>query len=80
MISDTKKIMIIEDDPITRSELTLILENEGYQILAVTDFTDILSQFIALNSQARVPERPCELHNHGVQPSGLFHPAPREAA
>ncbi len=80
MISDTKKIMIIEDDPITRSELTLILENEGYQILPVTDFTDILSQFIALNSQARVPERPCELHNHGVQPSGLFHPAPREAA
>ena len=34
------KIMIIEDDPSTREELTLLLENEGHQVLAVTDFTD----------------------------------------
>ena len=40
-----RKIMIIEDDPTTRDELTLLLENEGFQVLAVTDFTDITGQF-----------------------------------
>lgn len=35
------KIMIIEDDPAVREELALLLENEGYTPLAVTDFTDI---------------------------------------
>ena len=38
------KIMIIEDDPSTREELTLLLENEGHQVLAVTDFTDVAGQ------------------------------------
>ncbi len=38
------KIMIIEDDPATREELTLLLENEGYQVLAVTDFSDVAGQ------------------------------------
>lgn len=38
------RIMIIEDDPATREELTLLLENEGYQVLAVTDFSDVAGQ------------------------------------
>ncbi len=38
------KIIIIEDDPATREELTLLLENEGYQVLAVTDFSDVAGQ------------------------------------
>ena len=38
------KIMIIEDDPATRDELTLLLANEGYQVLAVTDFSDVAGQ------------------------------------
>lgn len=38
------KIMIIEDEPAVRDELTLLLENEGYQALPVTDFTDIPKQ------------------------------------
>ncbi len=38
------KIMIIEDDPAIREELTLLLENEGYTPLAITEFTDIPGQ------------------------------------
>ena len=38
------KIMIIEDDPAIREELTLLLENEGYTPLAITEFTDVPGQ------------------------------------
>ncbi len=38
------KIMIIEDDPAIREELTLLLKNEGYTPLAITEFTDIPGQ------------------------------------
>lgn len=41
-----QRIMIVEDDPSIRDELTLILENEGYQPLAVEDYTDIKEQVI----------------------------------
>lgn len=39
-----QKIMIIEDDPMIREELSLLLENEGYQVILVTDFTDMTKQ------------------------------------
>ena len=39
-----QKIMIIEDDPMTRDELVLLLKNESYRPIPVTDFTDILNQ------------------------------------
>lgn len=39
-----QNIMIIEDDPSTREELALLLGNEGYRTLAVTEFTDIAKQ------------------------------------
>lgn len=39
-----QKIMIIEDDPITREELVLLLKNEAYQPIPVTDFSYILNQ------------------------------------
>lgn len=55
-----KKIMIIEDDPVTRSELTLLLENEGYGTLVVRDFADIPAQFKAMHSQDSLRE-PCDL-------------------
>ncbi len=42
--SHMQKIMIIEDDPAIREELALLLENEGYSSLVVTDFTDIPEQ------------------------------------
>lgn len=35
------KIMIIEDDPAIRDELAVLLENEGYQPLPVTDFDSV---------------------------------------
>ena len=38
------KIVIVEDDPIIREELALLLENEGYQAVAVTDFNNISQQ------------------------------------
>ena len=39
-----RKIMIVEDDPAIREELALLLENEGYQALVVTDFGDVPGQ------------------------------------
>ncbi len=38
------KIAIVEDDPIIREELALLLENEGYQAVAVTNFNNISQQ------------------------------------
>ena len=37
-------IMIVEDDPVIREELTFLLENENYQVLPVSDFENILEQ------------------------------------
>lgn len=39
-----QNIMIIEDDPVIRDELALLLENEGYAPLTVTDFSDVPEQ------------------------------------
>ncbi len=39
-----QKIMIVEDDTAIREELALILKNEGYLPLPVTDFTDVPRQ------------------------------------
>ncbi|WP_343210167.1 response regulator transcription factor [Anaerolentibacter hominis] len=39
-----QKIMIIEDDPGIREEITFLLENEGYQPLPITDFQDVTGQ------------------------------------
>lgn len=39
-----QQVMIIEDDPAIREELTLLLKNEGYRPLPVEDFTDIAGQ------------------------------------
>ena len=38
------KIIIVEDDSAIREELSLLLVNESYQVVAVTDFTDIARQ------------------------------------
>ena len=37
-------IMIVEDDPVIREELTFLLENENYQVLPVSDFETIPEQ------------------------------------
>lgn len=39
-----QKILIIEDDPVIRDELTLLLSNEGYQALAITGFSNAAVQ------------------------------------
>lgn len=39
-----QKLMIIEDDPAIRDELTLLLGNEGYQVFPITDFDHIPEQ------------------------------------
>ena len=40
------QIMIIEDDPAIREELTLLFKNEGYFPLPMEDFTDITGQVL----------------------------------
>jgi DNA-binding response OmpR family regulator len=35
------KMLIIEDDPAIREELAMLLENEGYRIMAITDFARV---------------------------------------
>lgn len=37
-------IMIVEDDPVIREELTFLLESENYQVLPVSDFETVLEQ------------------------------------
>lgn len=39
-----QKIMIVEDDPAVRDELALVLENEGFRPLPVTEFVDLPAQ------------------------------------
>ena len=39
-----QKVMIIEDDPVIREELALLLVNENYQAAAITDFADVPAQ------------------------------------
>ena len=41
-----QKIMVIEDDTAIQDELALLLENEGYTPLVVTNFTDIPGQAV----------------------------------
>ncbi len=41
-----QKIIIIEDDPVIREELALLLFNEGYQTVAVTEFTNVAMQVL----------------------------------
>ena len=45
-----KRIALIEDDPTVREELALLLENEGYRVLGVTDFTAVPRQVQAFGA------------------------------
>ncbi len=38
------KILIIEDDPVIRDELALLLRNEGYLTASITEFDQVLNQ------------------------------------
>ena len=44
-----QKIMIVEDDPVIREELALILGNEGYRAVAITGFDNVAAQVLDLN-------------------------------
>ena len=43
------KIVIVEDDPVIREELALLLINERYQAIAVTDFSNVPQQILEAN-------------------------------
>lgn len=45
-VTKASKIMIVEDDSAIREELVLLLENEGYQVLTVTNFDTITDQAV----------------------------------
>lgn len=40
-------IMIVEDDPVIREEMTFLLENENYQVITVSDFETVTEQVCA---------------------------------
>ena len=52
-----KRIALIEDDPTVREELALLLENEGYQVLGVTDFTAVPRQVQAFGADLVLLDR-----------------------
>ncbi|MBQ8927922.1 MAG: response regulator transcription factor [Oscillospiraceae bacterium] len=41
-----KRILILEDDAALRSELSVLLQNAGYAVQAVTDYTDASAQLL----------------------------------
>ena len=41
-----KRILIIEDDTALRDELTILLQNTGYEAAALTQYQDILNQML----------------------------------
>lgn len=43
-------ILIVEDDPVIREELQLLLKNEGYRALALEEFTDLPGQVRTQNA------------------------------
>ncbi len=49
-----QKIMIIEDDPVIRDELALLLSNEGYLAAAVTEFTNVALQVSEYNPKWKI--------------------------
>lgn len=42
-----KRIVIVEDEETVREELQLLLENEGYQAVALTEFTNLAGRILA---------------------------------
>lgn len=38
------KIVMIEDDPVIRDELALLLSNEGYEVCSIVDFSNVAEQ------------------------------------
>lgn len=44
-----KKIMIVEDDEIIRNELRLLLENNGYKVMIITNFNNSLKEILDEN-------------------------------
>ena len=40
------KIIIVEDDKEIREELTILLKKSGYEVKAITDFTDVINQIL----------------------------------
>lgn len=42
--NNMKKILVVEDDAALRHELILLLKHHGYEVMAITDFTDTLKQ------------------------------------
>ena len=41
-----KRILIIEDDTVLRDELTILLQNTGYEVTALTQYQDILNRML----------------------------------
>lgn len=46
---NTYKIMIVEDDPVIKSELQILLRGNGYDVIAIEDFSSIIQTAEAEN-------------------------------
>ena len=43
------QIVIVEDDPVIRQELKLLLENAFYQVTVLHEFSDVADAVLSLN-------------------------------
>ena len=48
--TEMKRIMIIEDEPALRDELSVLLQNAGYEPITVTDYDNVSEQMKSANS------------------------------
>ena len=42
-----RKILIVEDEPLIRNELTILLQSNGYETAAPDEFSDVTGQIKA---------------------------------
>lgn len=44
-----KKIVVVEDDELTREELAVLLRNSGYRVVLLGDFENLKNQLEKMN-------------------------------
>ena len=46
------KILLVEDDETIRQQVKKIMEQWGFEVIAVDDFMDVLGSFVQINPHA----------------------------
>ena len=70
-----RKILIVEDEPLIRNELTILLQSNGYETAAPDEFSDVTGQIKAEQPHAAPVQRADDhkdqrnfVNNHIVPP------------